>query len=209
MNILFIVIGIIYFIASNDAIILTKKEQKLTLRGRVVFPSGSCIPIEPNGILTVELQDTTLADAPARVIARNIGKAIRFPMAFAIKYSPKQIIDGSLCSLHVTIRNKNDELLYTNDFHISVNPAGPNRTKLIDVPVILVKNTTPVVKKTQWLELVGINGKDAVKLIKQETGFSSVMTIEEGSPITLDYRMDRVRVFVNKKGIVASVPSIS
>ncbi|CAF2531536.1 unnamed protein product [Rotaria sp. Silwood2] len=188
---------------------LAKKEQTITLRGRVIFPSGSRMPIESDGTLTVELQDTSLADAPARVIAQGTGKAIRFPMAFAIKYSPKQIIPGSFCSLHVTIRNKNNELLYINDVHIRVNPIGLDRTTFIDVPVILVKNTKPVVKKTQWPELVGMNGQDAVQIIKQETGFSNVVTIQEGSPVTLDYRTDRVRVFVDNKGIVKGVPNIA
>ncbi|CAF3497216.1 unnamed protein product [Rotaria sp. Silwood1] len=209
MNILLFVIGAIYFIVSNEVASLETRVQKLTLRGRVIFPSGSRIPIESDGKLIVELQDTSMADAPARVIAQSIGKAIRFPMAFAIKYSPKQIIPGGFYSLHVTIRNKNDELLYINDVYTRVTPIGLDRTTLIDVPVILVKTTKSVVKKTQWPELIGTNGEDAVKIIKQETGFSSVMTIEEGSPITLDYRTDRVRVFVDKKGIVKSAPNIA
>jgi uncharacterized lipoprotein YbaY len=61
-------------------------------------------------------------------------------MAFAIKYTSKQIIEGFPYSLRVSIKNKNDELLYTNDMHIGVTPLGPNRTKFIDVPVILVKS---------------------------------------------------------------------
>jgi uncharacterized lipoprotein YbaY len=97
-----------------------------------------------NGKLTVELQDTSLADAPAKVIAQGTGKAIRFPMAFAIKYTPQQIIEGLSYSLRVSIKNKNDELLYTNDMHIGVTPIGPNRTKFIDVPVILVKSKSEI-----------------------------------------------------------------
>lgn len=40
-------------------------------------------------------------------------------------------------------------------------------------------------------------------------GFSNVNTHYERSPMTMDYRMDRVRVIVNAKGIVTSVPSIA
>jgi hypothetical protein len=32
------------------------------------------------------------------------------------------------------------------------------------------------------------------------------MTIKEGSMVTMDYRSNRVRVFVNDKGIVTRVP---
>jgi len=74
------------------------------------------------------------------MIARGTGKAIRFPMAFAIKYSPRQIVRGSTYSLHVSIRNKKNEFLYISDVRIRVKPTGLERTKLIDVPVILVKS---------------------------------------------------------------------
>ena len=39
-------------------------------------------------------------------------------------------------------------------------------------------------------------------------GFQNVMTVLEGSPVTLDYRMDRVRVFVDTKGIVRNTPTV-
>jgi hypothetical protein len=35
------------------------------------------------------------------------------------------------------------------------------------------------------------------------------MTVKEGSMLTMDYRTDRVRVFVNKQGIVVRTPGIS
>ena len=41
-----------------------------------------------------------------------------------------------------------------------------------------------------------------------QIGFKNVMTVKEGSMITLDYRTDRIRVFVNNKGIVKSVPTV-
>jgi hypothetical protein len=40
-------------------------------------------------------------------------------------------------------------------------------------------------------------------------GFTNVFPVKEGSMITMDYRTDRIRVFVNNKGIVTQVPSIS
>lgn len=39
-------------------------------------------------------------------------------------------------------------------------------------------------------------------------GFSDVVTILEGSPVTMDYRTDRVRVIVNNKGIVIQTPIV-
>jgi hypothetical protein len=38
-------------------------------------------------------------------------------------------------------------------------------------------------------------------------GLTNVVAINENSPVTMDYRTDRVRVFVNDKGIVTRVPT--
>jgi hypothetical protein len=35
-----------------------------------------------------------------------------------------------------------------------------------------------------------------------------VVVIQEGSPVTADYRLDRVRIFVDGKGNVSSVPQL-
>jgi len=218
---------LVAFASIQAAEVSTSQQRKLTLRGRVVFPDVPRAIVDAQGKLIVELQDTSLADAPARVIARTVGKSIRFPMAFALKYSPKDIVDGFDYSLRVRIEDKNGKLLYTNDRRISVKPTGLTRTKLIDVPVIVVRgqDTGP---KRQWPELVGKNGAEAVETIKKETGnsrfmcvclfvfifflflgFRNVVQIKQGSPVTMDFRTDRVRVFVNNQGKVAQAPVIA
>lgn len=40
-------------------------------------------------------------------------------------------------------------------------------------------------------------------------GFTNVMTVKDGSPMTMDYRTDRVRVLVNNRGIVTRTPTIA
>lgn len=128
------------FLSVLEAFRPAKDAERLVIRGRVLFPGGSRIPVETGGKLFVQLQDTSLADASSKVIAKYVGKAIRFPMAFAIKYTPDQVGDGVSYSLQVTIRSKTGELLYINDMHVPAIPLGTQRTKLIDVPVILVKS---------------------------------------------------------------------
>ena len=39
-------------------------------------------------------------------------------------------------------------------------------------------------------------------------GFTNVQTIQEGSPMTMDFRTDRVRVVVNAEGIVTVTPTV-
>ena len=140
---------------------------KMALRGRVVFPEGPRTPVECDGVLEVLLQDTSMADAPAQTVARYLGKAIEFPIHFALKYDPEEVLPGRSYSLRISIRNKKNELLYTNDAHLGVTPVGEERTTFIDTPVILVKR---VARKTQWPELIGQTGEEAVRVIKEETG---------------------------------------
>lgn len=125
--------------SSLDATVNYQNEEKLLIRGRVTFPGGSRISIESGAKLTVKLQDTSLADAPAVVIAQGTGTAKRFPMAFAIRYAPSQINNQRSYSLSVTINDKNNQLLYINDVQVPVIPLGVNRTRFIDVSVIRVK----------------------------------------------------------------------
>ncbi|CAM2714627.1 unnamed protein product [Rotaria socialis] len=177
-----------------------KKEKSLVMHGRVTFVPNFKIPTALGARLTVTLQDTSLADAPAKAIVRTSRKANRFPIRFTIQYSPSQVSSRSSYSLSVTIKNKKNELLYINNVHTKVIPLGEKRTKFIDVPVISVTRTSSTLNKKEWPELVGKKGEEAVKIIKKET--------EQGSPITLDYRTDRVRVFVDANGIVVTVPKI-
>lgn len=60
-------------------------------------------------------------------------------MPFTITYLPSQVSQGATYSLSVTIRNRKNELLYTNDVNVLVVPLGNGRTKTVNVPVIRVK----------------------------------------------------------------------
>ncbi|PIA45265.1 hypothetical protein AQUCO_01700658v1 [Aquilegia coerulea] len=62
--------------------------------------------------------------------------------------------------------------------------------------------------KETWPELLGVPGKVAVKIINKENPKVSVSIVEEGMMVTMDFRCDRVRVWVDKKGFVKEVPRI-
>ncbi len=61
--------------------------------------------------------------------------------------------------------------------------------------------------KTTWPELVGKNGLVAKVTISQATGFS-VDVLPDGSMATMDFREDRVRIFVDDDGNVVRAPHI-
>lgn len=62
--------------------------------------------------------------------------------------------------------------------------------------------------KTEWPELVGKDGEEAKAKILEEFPKLTVFTVKVGSMVTMDYRMDRVRVWVNASGVVARLPKV-
>lgn len=79
-------------------------------------------------------------------------------------------------------------------------------------------------ESSSWPELVGREGTYAVQYIKEKSGeiemqlkeywtslieylgLTNVLLVPEGSPITMDYQIHRVRVFIDKNGIVVHTP---
>ncbi|KAJ8486479.1 hypothetical protein OPV22_018964 [Ensete ventricosum] len=62
--------------------------------------------------------------------------------------------------------------------------------------------------KNSWPELLGVKGETAVTTIECENPAVKAVIVKVGSMVTADFRCDRVRVWVDKAGIVAQIPSI-
>ncbi|CAA0828024.1 Serine protease inhibitor- potato inhibitor I-type family protein [Striga hermonthica] len=62
--------------------------------------------------------------------------------------------------------------------------------------------------KNSWPELVEKNGEAAAKVIETENPNVNAIVVKEGTPVTDDFRCDRVRVWVNDCGTVVRVPTI-
>jgi hypothetical protein len=60
--------------------------------------------------------------------------------------------------------------------------------------------------KEQWPELVGKTGAEAEAAVKADRPDVKVEVMDERSPCTADYRVDRVRIFVNAEKHVVSAP---
>lgn len=63
-------------------------------------------------------------------------------------------------------------------------------------------------EKTSWPELVGLTPEEAEKKIKEESPKISVQVVPPNSFVTMDYRLDRVRIFVDTSGKVARSPTL-
>ncbi|KAJ6890514.1 inhibitor of trypsin and hageman factor-like isoform X2 [Populus alba x Populus x berolinensis] len=62
--------------------------------------------------------------------------------------------------------------------------------------------------KSSWPELLGAEGKVAAATIERENPLVDAKIVPEGSVVPLDFRCDRVWVWVDKRGIVIQVPRI-
>jgi hypothetical protein len=60
--------------------------------------------------------------------------------------------------------------------------------------------------KGEWPELVGKTGEEAKAQVLKDRPDVTVQIQNELSPCTMDFRQDRVRVFINKEGKVAGPP---
>nr|6QIY_A Chain A, Subtilisin-chymotrypsin inhibitor-2A [Hordeum vulgare] len=62
--------------------------------------------------------------------------------------------------------------------------------------------------KTEWPELVGKSVEEAKKVILQDKPEAQIIVLPVGTIVTMEYRIDRVRLFVDKLDNIAEVPRV-
>ncbi|CAA6675073.1 unnamed protein product [Spirodela intermedia] len=62
--------------------------------------------------------------------------------------------------------------------------------------------------KSSWPELVGYLADDAAAIIEDQNPLVNVIIVREGTPVTKDYRCNRVRLWVNQHDRIVRVPRI-
>ncbi|XP_038063304.1 glu S.griseus protease inhibitor-like [Patiria miniata] len=63
-------------------------------------------------------------------------------------------------------------------------------------------------RKETWPELVGQTGEEAKAVIEREDPTLEVEIVPYGYAVTADYRTDRVRIYLDAEGRVATPPTI-
>lgn len=62
--------------------------------------------------------------------------------------------------------------------------------------------------KQDWPECVGKTGQEAEQMIKKDCPSAKTYILQEGSPVTYDLRLDRVRIFVDSHNKVVTPPNV-
>ncbi len=109
--------------------------DEASVTGTVTYRQRIALP--PEAVLTVRIEDVSLADAPAEVVGEQVIKTegAQVPIPFVVSYEPESIIENHRYSLRVRIEDGAGRLLFINDTNIPVITNG-NPTEDIEVVVI-------------------------------------------------------------------------
>lgn len=99
-----------------------------TISGNVVYRERMLLP--PGAIATVRLEDVSLADAPARVLAETSVPAHTSPTAFSLDYDPGLIEAGHTYALRAGITDS-DQLMFTTTERHTFDPHQAGAVELL------------------------------------------------------------------------------
>lgn len=106
------------------------------VNGEITFNDPGALPL--NSTVTVQIQDTSLADAAAIVIGEQIiTNAEEFPIQYSVDYDADEIVDNHSYSMSVRITDSEGKLLFINDTVIPVITRD-SATDDVEIPVIQV-----------------------------------------------------------------------
>lgn len=105
-------------------------EGTASYRERIALPPGS--------VLTVILEDASLADTAATVLGEyRATVTTEVPLPFTVRYNPADIVPGHRYSLRAQLHSKEGALLFTSDTHVPVLGEGNTATG-IHIPMVSV-----------------------------------------------------------------------
>ncbi|MBZ9771498.1 YbaY family lipoprotein [Mesorhizobium sp. CO1-1-8] len=141
--------------------ILAVPEQSVAaenaVRGEVIYRERIALP--PSAVLSVQLADVSLADAPATIIGEQKVKPTgQVPISFEIKFDPSVIRSQMTYALQARI-TVDDKLLFISDMRHQVDP-------LADVPqTIMLKMVTPSAEPMVFDQLWLVDYVDGIGVI--------------------------------------------
>jgi putative lipoprotein len=104
--------------------------------GTIELPIGTTLPVD--AVVTVEIQDVSIADVAAEVIAEatpEVTDPAAFEIPYQITYDAAAIEETKTYSVRATIEDSEGSLLYTSD---TITPVITNDAPTTDVAVAVV-----------------------------------------------------------------------
>jgi putative lipoprotein len=112
--------------------------ESAAVTGEVTYQQRIALP--DDAVVTVQIQDTSLADAPATVIGEQIiqTNGAQVPIPYSVSYDPNVIDERFTYTMSARITNGAGDLLWINDTAIPVITNG-NPTGGVMIPVVQVE----------------------------------------------------------------------
>ncbi len=117
--------GVAPLLAAMLVLPVAASAEEKTITGEVLYRERIALPRQ--AVLTVQLIDVSLADAPAKVLGQQkIAPAGQVPIKFTVPFDPAAIRTGMSYALQARI-TVDDRLWFINDVRYAVDPlnAGP------------------------------------------------------------------------------------
>ena len=130
-----------------------------TWNGSVVLRQPATLP--RGALLTVTLEDVSLADAPAVTLAQTQFevKEQKFPIQFSLVYPTSAVRPGAVYAARARL-NLGDQLLYTTTDRNQIDPLSPSPIQLLMDPVQSGPLPTPDISLTDtYWKLLDVNGQ--------------------------------------------------
>ena len=110
--------------------------EAATVSGMVTSVDNAVIP--EGATASIQIQDTSLADAAATVVGEQIIESPgQFPVAYQVAYDPDEIVDNHTYTMRARITAADGSLLFINDTAVPVITNG-NPTEDVEIQVIQV-----------------------------------------------------------------------
>ena len=123
--------------------------EQITVSGEVFYRERIALP--PNAVLTVQLSDVSLADAPASTIAeQKIDPAGQVPIKFEIKFDSAVIQPKASYALQARI-TVDDKLWFINDQRYAVDPLKPEPQNMLLKRVSQNADAAPTLFGRTWV----------------------------------------------------------
>ena len=112
------------------------ESEEIAVTGMVT--NVDSLPVAEGATATIQIQDTSLAEAAATVMGEQIiDYPGQFPIAYQVTYDPSEIIENHTYTMSARITAADGSLLFINDTAIPVISRG-NPSDQVDIPVIQV-----------------------------------------------------------------------
>ena len=115
---------------------MTGCNAKSEVTGTVTYRQRIALP--EDAVLTVQIQDVSLADAPAQVIGEQvIKKPGQVPIPYKVEYRYRDIDDSHIYAMQARIEDADGKLLFINDASFPVLTQG-NPDENVEIEVVPV-----------------------------------------------------------------------